>query len=178
MLFYAFKLSQIIQNNQQKKQLLVEGLCWVKVVSSDSLLCTQLSRARYKLGIKFMATPQSLYHKNCVALLISKTNLCSGRWLEFRECSSLAISSWHVKQQSHQSLGNTLTNHLSPFSKTVIQQKSQFVLKRGHQSSQVSGSRLNIFLKNNDAAEYVALAQEGPWEFRVRGYRTNGYESS
>lgn len=30
----------------------------------------------------------------------------------------------------------------------------------------MSGSRPNIFLKSNDAAEYVVLAQEGPWEFR------------
>lgn len=40
----------------------------------------------------------------------------------------------------------------------------------------MSGLWLKIFLESNDAAEYVAVAQEGPWEFRVRGYRTNGLE--
>lgn len=38
--------------------------------------------------------------------------------------------------------------------------------------------RLNIVSKSNDAAEYGALAQEGPREFGVRGYGTNGFESS
>lgn len=172
MLLSAFKLSRIIQNNQQ-----------IKLIHGEVLL----SQSCFKWLTVHSTVPGQIQVRNQIyrhsTELISQ-ELCLTVWRarpkpptfaqehgwSSQRMFSMASRSWHAEQQSHHSLGNTLTNHLSPFLAQQWYSRKHSLCSRGAIS-------VHRWVAQGYTSFWKAIMQQNTWLLLKRGHGSSGWKA-